>query len=101
MNTHIDHEMARLFYEAVLSLGDPDECESFFGDLCTTGELRAIAQRFYVAKLLSEGKIYTDIAAETGASTATISRVNRVVTAPLPPRGGCREIIKRLEDMNG
>ena len=66
-----------LLYEAILSLKDLDECKKFFSDLCTVGELRAMEQRFEVAMLLSEGMIYNDILERTGASSATISRVNR------------------------
>ena len=64
-------------YEAILSLKDMDECKKFFQDLCTVSELRALIQRFEVALLLSEGMIYNDILERTGASSATISRVNR------------------------
>lgn len=62
---------------AILTLKNVDECYDFFKDLCTTKELRAMAQRYKVAKMLTEGKVYTDIVEKTGASTATISRVNR------------------------
>lgn len=64
-------------YEAILSLKDIDECMKFFDDLCTVTELLAIEQRFQVASCLDDGMIYNDILAETGASSATISRVNR------------------------
>ncbi len=64
-------------YEAILSLKSMDECKKFFQDLCTVSELRAMIQRFEVALLLSEGMIYNDILERTGASSATISRVNR------------------------
>ncbi len=64
-------------YRAVLALKTPEECYSFFHDLCTQTELRAIEQRYEVAKMLSEGMIYNDILARTGASSATVSRVNR------------------------
>ena len=64
-------------FGAILELKTLDECDMFFEDLCTVGELRAMEQRFHVAKMLREGKVYSDIAAETGASSATISRVNR------------------------
>lgn len=64
-------------YEAILSLKNMDECKKFFQDLCTVSELRAMIQRFEVALLLSEGMIYNDILERTGASSATISRVNR------------------------
>jgi TrpR-related protein YerC/YecD len=64
-------------YEAVLLLKTPEECYKFFADLCTVAELKAMEQRFQVAKLLSEGRIYSEILEITGASSATISRVNR------------------------
>ena len=71
-----DAHMDELF-EGVLSLTSVEECYNFFEDLCTITELRAMAQRFQVAKMLDEGQIYSDIVKETGASTATISRVNK------------------------
>ena len=64
-------------YEAILELKDVDECYRFFQDLCTVAELHAMEQRFEVAELLNEGMIYNDILEKTGASSATISRVNR------------------------
>ena len=64
-------------YQAILQLKDPQECYDFFQDLCTVSELRSMEQRFEVAKLLNEGLIYNDILEKTGASSATISRVNR------------------------
>lgn len=64
-------------YEAILMLENLDECYQFFQDLCTVAELRAMEQRFEVAILLSEGMIYNEILERTGASSATISRVNR------------------------
>ena len=74
-------EDTQLLCEAILSLQTVDECRRFLSDLCTVGELRAMLQsfnqRFEVALLLSEGKIYNDIMSRTGASSATISRVNR------------------------
>ena len=79
MNKHSkrEREVNTLMYEAILSLKDVDEAIRFFDDLCSVTELRAIEQRFQVAKLLSEGHIYNAILDETGASSATISRVNR------------------------
>lgn len=65
------------FFEAVLTLENKEECYKFFEDVCTVKELSAIAQRFEVAKMLRDERTYLDIAKETGASTATISRVNR------------------------
>lgn len=64
-------------YRAILALKTPEECYAFFLDLCTQTELRAIEQRYEVAKMLSQGMIYNDILAITGASSATVSRVNR------------------------
>ncbi len=64
-------------YKAILALENKEECANFFEDLCTVQELKTIAQRIVVAKMLSEKCVYTDIVNETGASTATISRVNR------------------------
>ncbi len=64
-------------YRAILALQTPEECYSFFHDLCTQTELRAIEQRYEVAKMLYDGMIYNDILNQTGASSATVSRVNR------------------------
>ena len=64
-------------FDAILTLKDRDECYSFFEDLCTVNELLSLSQRFEVASMLKDKKTYLDIAEKTGASTATISRVNR------------------------
>ncbi|MDD4715847.1 MAG: YerC/YecD family TrpR-related protein [Oscillospiraceae bacterium] len=64
-------------YETILKLKDLEECRKFFDDLCTVSELHAMEQRFEVALLLYQGMIYNDILEKTGASSATISRVNR------------------------
>lgn len=69
-------EMDELF-EAILMLKDIDECYKFFEDACTARELQSVAQRLQVAKLLKIRKTYSEIEQQTGASTATISRVNR------------------------
>lgn len=68
-----------ILYETILSLQNVDECMRFFQDLCTVAELKAMEQRFEVALLLDEGLIYNDILERTGASSATISRVNRAL----------------------
>lgn len=68
-----EHEL----YQAILKLQSVEECYNFFVDLCTVSEMKAMEQRFEVAKLLSQGMIYNDILEQTGASSATISRVNR------------------------
>ena len=77
MNKRIKKERSDQMYEAILALQDIDECKKFFDDLCTVTELQAMEQRFQVAVLLHEGNIYNDILEKTGASSATISRVNR------------------------
>ena len=77
MTKNEKREHSDLLYEAILTLKDLDECRKFFSDLCTVAELRAMEQRFEVAMLLSDGMIYNDILERTGASSATISRVNR------------------------
>ena len=82
-------------YEAILSLRDLDECMRFFDDLCTVTELMAMEQRFQVASCLNEGMIYNDILAETGASSATISRVNRSLQYG---RGGYAVVFDRMKE---
>ena len=66
-------------FEAVLCLESVEECYAFFEDLCTILELKSLSQRFQVAKLLNEHRVYSDIVSATGASTATISRVKRSI----------------------
>ena len=68
----VDH-----LFDAILSLQNKEECYTFFEDVCTVNELLSLSQRFEVAKMLRDQKTYLDIAEKTGASTATISRVNR------------------------
>ena len=79
MPTPIRPERDSALYETILKLRDVDECIRFFEDLCAVTELSAMEQRFDVARLLLEGRVYSDILAETGASSATVSRVNRVL----------------------
>lgn len=79
MTKNEKREHVDVLYEAILTLKDLDECKKFFSDLCTVAELRAMEQRFEVAMLLSDGMIYNDILERTGASSATISRVNRAL----------------------
>ena len=64
-------------FRAILSLETEEECYRFFEDICTVNEIRAIAQRLHVAELLAEKRTYSDIEAQTMASTATISRINK------------------------
>ena len=70
-------DFADQLFDAVLTLKTREELYMFFGDICTPKEIETYAQRFVVAKLLNEKKVYSDIVKSTGASTATISRVNR------------------------
>lgn len=84
-------------FNAVLKLETVEECYGFFEDLCTMQELISISQRLRVAKLLTEKKIYNDIVKETGASTATISRVNRTLNYG---SGGYMLAFDRMEDEN-
>ena len=77
MNKHIRKPRNEDMYKAILTLETVDELMKFFDDLCTVAELQAMEQRFQVAELLNEGMIYNDILERTGASSATISRVNR------------------------
>lgn len=82
-------------FRAVLSLESVEECYAFFEDLCTVQELHAISQRLQVARMLDEKRVYSDIVSETGASTATISRVNRSLTYG---SDGYRLILGRLRN---
>ena len=75
-NTDFKKELDILF-KAILKLENEDECYRFFEDTATINELKSLAQRMQVAKMLKEKKVYTEIAEATGASTATISRVNK------------------------
>ncbi len=80
MNPKIKNANADELFKAILTLKTVDECYAFFDDLCTITELKSMAQRYTVAKMLNEGEIYNEIVTNTGASTATISRVNRALT---------------------
>ena len=89
MSKNLRTEAVGQLFEAILSLRDKEECYRFFEDICTINELLSLSQRFEVAKMLREQKTYLDIAEKTGASTATISRVNRSLNeAPGRCRGG-------------
>jgi len=77
MNKKIRSEEVNHLFQAVLSLDNVEECYDFFEDVCTVNELHSLAQRLQVAKMLREQHTYLEIAENTGASTATISRVNR------------------------
>ena len=88
------HDQNDLLYQAILALNSPEECRAFFQDLCTVAELKAMAQRLEVAQLLDQGLIYNDILRRTGASSATISRVNRALQYGAD---GYKTVLPRLE----
>ena len=82
-------------YRAILALETEEDCYAFFQDLCTIAELRSMEQRYEVATLLSEGMVYSDILERTGASSATISRVNRAL---LNGTGGYVSVLGKMKE---
>ena len=92
-NTH--SASLETLYRAITLLGTPEECRDFLEDICTVKELEDISQRLTVAQLLKTGKSYQVISKETGASTATISRVNRALVYG---NGGYEAMLLKLED---
>ena len=92
-----DTAMRRLF-EAVLSLESLEECEAFFEDICTMREVQDLSQRLVVAKMLYDGKNYLEVSRETGASTATICRVNKCLHHG---SGGYRAVLDRTAGEDG
>ena len=95
MNEKIHDKNTDFLFKAILALESPEECYSFFEDLCTVPELKAMSQRLAVAHMLSHKQVYSDIVAQTGASTATISRVNRSLNYGC---GGYKLLFGRLDD---
>ena len=98
MNNRLKDESLDSLFEAILTLQNKEECFSFFRDLCTAPELKTMSQRFHVAKMLSEHRVYSDIVEETGASTATISRGNRSLSEDYDSCGGYALVFSRLEE---
>ena len=94
MSKFLDKTSSDILYEAIVSLRDVEECKKFFQDLCTVSELKAMEQRMEVAMLLDQGLIYSEILERTGASSATISRVNRCLHYGAD---GYRTIIPRIK----
>lgn len=88
-------EKKERLYRAILALETEEECYAFFQDLCTIAELRSMEQRYEVATLLSEGMVYSDILERTGASSATISRVNRAL---LNGTGGYVSVLGKMKE---
>ena len=95
MNKKISTDAVDHLFNAILSLENKEECYNFFEDLCTVNELLSLSQRFEVATMLRERKTYLEIAEKTGASTATISRVNRSLNYGTD---GYELIFKRMEE---
>ena len=88
-------EKSDRLYKAILTLKTEEECYNFFQDLCTIPELRSMEQRYEVATLLSQGLIYNDILERTGASSATISRVNRSL---IYGAGGYESVLEKMRE---
>ena len=97
MNDKLKTKAVDNLFDAVLKLKTRDECYDFFEDLCTISEILSMAQRLEVAKLLNGGMKYQDIAKGTGASTATVSRVNRSLKYG---NDGYQLVLRRLEEEN-
>lgn len=95
LNSRLQSEDMDYLFDAILSLKDKEECYSFFEDICTINEINALKQRLQVAKMLKEKKTYIDIANLTGASTATISRVNRALSYG---NEGYNMVLERIEN---
>ena len=95
MNSKIRELPVEFLFQAILKLETMEECYDFFEDLCTVQELKALSQRIQVAKMLSDHKVYSEIVEETGASTATISRVNRSLSFGA---GGYQTVFQRMEE---
>lgn len=95
MSKKIHTEVVDHLFEAILSLKDKEECYTFFEDVCTINELMSLSQRFEVARMLRQKKTYLEISEKTGASTATISRVNRSLTYG---NDGYEMVFNRMED---
>ncbi len=94
MNHNIDNEQLEYLCRAFLTLDTVEDCKNFLEDLCTPSELSEMTRRMQAAHMLNDGRIYTDIATETGLSTATISRVNRCLKFH---DGGYVKVIEDLE----
>lgn len=95
MNEKIKDENMEKLMRAILMLETEEEVSGFFEDLCTVSELKSMSQRLAVAVMLRRGEVYTDIAAKTGASTATISRVSRCLSYG---SDGYNTVIDRMEE---
>lgn len=83
------------FFDAVLSLKTREECRNFFEDICTIKEIQDLQQRLTVAEMLADGRVYSEITEKTGASAATISRVNKCLTYG---SNGYKTVLERLKE---
>ncbi|MCR5792070.1 MAG: TrpR YerC/YecD [Lachnospiraceae bacterium] len=95
MNNKLKTPSVDSLFDAIMSLESREECYTFFEDVCTVNELLSLSQRFEVAKMLRQQKTYLEIAEKTGASTATISRVNRSLNYG---NDGYDMVFKRIEE---
>ncbi len=98
MNKKIKTDAVDQLFHAILCLESSDECYRFFEDLCTVNELLSLSQRFEVASMLRDRKTYLEIAEQTGASTATISRVNRSLNYG---NDGYDMVFERMDSISG
>ena len=96
LDSKIKSKELDLFFQGILKLQNVEECYKFFEDVATINEVKALAQRLYVARLLKEKKTYSEIAKITGASTATISRVNRCLNYG---SDGYDLVLQRIDDI--
>ena len=94
-NPKLKDQLSDQLFDAILSLNNNEECYQFFFYICTVSELKSLAQRLEVARMLQTGHTYDDIVARTGASTATISRVKRCLHYGAD---GYKTILERLEN---
>ncbi len=97
MSKASDKVNSQELYRAILSLESEDECRRFFKDLCTIAELRAMEQRYDVAVLLDQGLVYSDILERTGASSATISRVNKALNYG---EEGYKDVLRHMREQD-
>ncbi len=98
MSDKIRDELTDQLFTAILSLQDKEQCYRFFEDICTISELKAMAQRLEVARMLDEGCIYETIVEKTGASTATISRVKRCLVYGADGYNSVMPLLRRDKD---
>ena len=97
MSKASDKVNSQELYRAILSLESEDECRRFYKDLCTIAELRAMEQRYDVAVLLDQGLVYSDILERTGASSATISRVNKALNYG---EEGYKDVLRHMREQD-